>query len=64
MTEPTSSTGSADCGEETTEGTVGQDPSNTPIEKLKAPLDEDDDIHNRIALVNSSREEDLRGADQ
>lgn len=64
MTEPTSNTGSADTGEITTEGSAGKDPSNTPIEELTAPLDPDDDVHQRIALVNSSTEEDLRGADQ
>lgn len=64
MTEPTTNSGSADTGEHTTEGTAGQDPSNTPIEELTAPLDEDDDVHDRIALVNSSRAEDLRGAVQ
>lgn len=42
----------------------GADPSNTPIEELTAPLEPDDDVHQRIALVNSSTPEDLRGADQ
>lgn len=64
MTEPTTSTGSADSGEVTAEGSAGKDPSNTPIDQLTAPLDPDDDVHNRVALVNTSRPEDLRGADQ
>lgn len=42
----------------------GKDPSNTPVGELTAPLDPDDDVHARIALVNSSRPEDRRGADQ
>lgn len=61
MTEPTTST---DTGTVTAEGHVGKDPSNTPIEQLTAPLDPDDDVHNRVALVNTSRAEDLRGAGQ
>lgn len=31
------------------------DPSNTPIEQLVAPLDDDDDVRERIQLVNTER---------
>lgn len=38
------------------------DPSDTDIEQLTAPLDPEDDVHNRITLVHSSTDEDLRGS--
>lgn len=50
--------------QQTTEGEIGKDPSNTPVEELTAPLDPDDDVHQQIALVNSSTEENLRGSQQ
>lgn len=49
---------------ETAETEVGKDVSNTPVQELTEALDPDDDVHERIALVNTSRPEDLRGADQ
>lgn len=59
MTEPT-----PDTDEQATTDEPGKDPSNTPIEELTAPLEADDDAHQRITLVNSSTDEDLRGANQ
>lgn len=49
---------------ETAEGAESRDPSNTPIDELTDALHADDDVHERVALVNTSTDDDLSGAQQ
>lgn len=42
------------------DGHCGPDPANAPIEQLLAPLDEDDDVHERLRQVNTEDTGDAR----
>ncbi len=41
-----------------------RDPGNTDPSELVAPLDPDDDVHERIALINRQQPEALQRGDQ